>query len=177
MKTRASIDRIQLDLFSKVGFGGYIIHRTFVITSGTYEVKPMHRMSMLPFTIVEKRPWLAIRLIRLLIQWQHSATVSHWIDDLDGGIWFSIWYFWPVFRQIASKYLKRWWNVQAMMKGWGGFCGRLDQYGMQYSRLFANMCNAGISVDAITDAAQKVCIPDDDGSWETVITDGATIDV
>ena len=33
--------------------------------------------------------------------------------------------------------------VQAMVGAWEAGCGKLDQYGMQYTRLFANLCNAG----------------------------------
>lgn len=49
--------------------------------------------------------------------------------------------------------------MQAMMGAWQGQCGRLDQYGMQYSRLFANLCNAGISTDALSASASAVCRP------------------
>jgi hypothetical protein len=34
-------------------------------------------------------------------------------------------------------------RAQAMVGAWEGGCGKLDQYGMQYTRLFANLCNAG----------------------------------
>ena len=50
-------------------------------------------------------------------------------------------------------------DVQGMMNAWQGKCGKLDQYGMQYSRLFANLCNAGVSVDALQTAAHAVCRP------------------
>ena len=30
-----------------------------------------------------------------------------------------------------------------MVGAWEGGCGKLDQYGMQYTCLFANLCNAG----------------------------------
>lgn len=44
-----------------------------------------------------------------------------------------------------------------MMGAWEGACGKLDQYGMQYSRLFANLCNAGIPVDTLAKTALGVC--------------------
>lgn len=47
--------------------------------------------------------------------------------------------------------------MQAMMGAWQGECGKLDQYGMQYSRLFANLCNAGISVETLTNSARATC--------------------
>ena len=47
--------------------------------------------------------------------------------------------------------------LQSMMDGWTASCGKLDQYGMQYSRLFANMCNAGVSVESVKSAAANAC--------------------
>lgn len=43
------------------------------------------------------------------------------------------------------------------MKGWKDTCGPLDQYGMKYSRLFANLCNAGISVEQMSESASNAC--------------------
>ena len=43
------------------------------------------------------------------------------------------------------------------MGAWQNTCGKLDQYGMQYSRLFANLCNAGISVETLGQTASGVC--------------------
>lgn len=37
----------------------------------------------------------------------------------------------------------------------------MDQYGMQYSRAFANLCNAGVSVAMMQNALQPVCSPID----------------
>lgn len=51
-----------------------------------------------------------------------------------------------------------------MMKGWESKCGRLDQYGMQYSRLFANLCNAGVSLDWLQTTAGGVCHTTEDSS-------------
>lgn len=44
-----------------------------------------------------------------------------------------------------------------MMGKWQAKCGRLDQYGMQYSRLFANLCNAGVSEEALERTAEATC--------------------
>lgn len=43
------------------------------------------------------------------------------------------------------------------MTKWQNKCGRLDQYGMQYSRLFANLCNAGVSEEALESIAGSTC--------------------
>ena len=43
------------------------------------------------------------------------------------------------------------------MGAWQDVCAPLDQYGMQYSRLFANLCNAGIPVATMMESASSVC--------------------
>ncbi len=48
--------------------------------------------------------------------------------------------------------------VQGMMEAWGAACGTLDQYGMQYSRTFANLCNAGLAPQQLATAAQAACL-------------------
>jgi hypothetical protein len=34
-------------------------------------------------------------------------------------------------------------------QAWEGRCGQLDQYGMKQTRLFANLCNAGLQPQAL----------------------------
>ena len=48
-------------------------------------------------------------------------------------------------------------SVQAMISAWEAGCGELDQYGMQYSRTFANLCNAGVPVQMLAEAAVQTC--------------------
>ncbi|MEW5298633.1 MAG: hypothetical protein WDW36_001729 [Sanguina aurantia] len=38
-----------------------------------------------------------------------------------------------------------WGCLRAMVGAWEGSCGKLDQYGMKHSRLFANLCNHGVA--------------------------------
>jgi legumain len=72
----------------------------------------------------------------------------------------------PIVEQFVSSPLPRaaglalvddWDCLRAMMGAWQDVCGPLDQYGMQYSRLFANLCNAGIPVATMTQSAASVC--------------------
>ena len=42
------------------------------------------------------------------------------------------------------------------MNAWADQCG-MDQYAMQYSRTFANLCNAGMPVPLLAEAAQAAC--------------------
>jgi legumain len=50
--------------------------------------------------------------------------------------------------------------VQAMVGAWERECGRLDQYGMQHSRAFANLCNAGVSAAQLSASAAAACAPE-----------------
>ena len=43
------------------------------------------------------------------------------------------------------------------MAAWEGSCGTLDQYGMQHSRTFANLCNAGVPVDTFANTVALQC--------------------
>jgi hypothetical protein len=36
-----------------------------------------------------------------------------------------------------------------MVGAWESQCGKLDQYGMQHTRAFANLCNAGVAPAAL----------------------------
>ena len=40
-----------------------------------------------------------------------------------------------------------------MVAAWEASCGMLDQYGMQHTRTFANLCNLGVSVKQLGEAA------------------------
>jgi len=50
-------------------------------------------------------------------------------------------------------------DVQAMVAAWEDSCGPLDQYGMQHSRTFANLCNAGVPVETFARTAAGECSP------------------
>ena len=45
------------------------------------------------------------------------------------------------------------------MAAWEASCGTLDQYGMQHSRTFANLCNAGVPVDTFAHTVALQCTP------------------
>ena len=40
-----------------------------------------------------------------------------------------------------------------MVAAWEASCGTLDQYGMQYTRTFANLCNIGVSSEQLGEVA------------------------
>jgi legumain len=47
--------------------------------------------------------------------------------------------------------------LREMVAAWEGACGKLDQYGMQYTRTFANLCNAGVAPGMLHASAVKTC--------------------
>ncbi|KAK9907315.1 hypothetical protein WJX75_001305 [Coccomyxa subellipsoidea] len=69
----------------------------------------------------------------------------------------------PIVEQFVSAPLPRapglplvddWDCLRAMVGAWEAQCGQLDQYGMQHTRTFSNLCNVGIPVDTLVDALQ-----------------------
>ncbi|KAJ0716366.1 putative legumain protein [Helianthus annuus] len=48
-------------------------------------------------------------------------------------------------------------------------CGSLTQYGMKHTRTFANMCNNGVSKDAMDEAAKATCSSYNMGQWDPAV--------
>ncbi|MFS7927562.1 putative legumain protein [Helianthus anomalus] len=48
-------------------------------------------------------------------------------------------------------------------------CGSLTQYGMKHTRTFANMCNNGVSKDAMDEASKATCSSNNKGQWDPTI--------
>lgn len=44
-------------------------------------------------------------------------------------------------------------GLQGMVSAWEASCGMLDQYGMQYTHAFANLCNIGVSNKQLAEVA------------------------
>lgn len=44
-----------------------------------------------------------------------------------------------------------------LLQAWGQQCGDLDQYGMKYTRLFANLCNAQVEPHHLTGVLNSIC--------------------
>eukprot|EP00884_Botryococcus_braunii_P000248 jgi/Botrbrau1/10223/Bobra.0362s0013.1 len=74
----------------------------------------------------------------------------------------------PIVEQFVSAPLPRaaglplvddWDCLRGMVGVWEGECGSLTQYGMQYTRLFANLCNAGLEPASLRAAANVACSP------------------
>lgn len=46
---------------------------------------------------------------------------------------------------------------QGMVGAWDAECGKLDQYGMQHTRAFSNLCNAGVAPAVLRAQAAQTC--------------------
>ncbi|KAK9790770.1 hypothetical protein WJX73_004252 [Symbiochloris irregularis] len=65
-------------------------------------------------------------------------------------------------RAAGTPLVDDWDCLRGMMNAWiatPGCTHLMDQYGMQYSRAFANLCNAGVSIAMMQNALQPVCSP------------------
>jgi legumain len=60
-------------------------------------------------------------------------------------------------RTIGRPVVDDWDCLKAMVSTWESACGQLDQYGMQHTRTFANLCNAGVNPDQLLDTAISTC--------------------
>lgn len=62
-------------------------------------------------------------------------------------------------REEGAPLVQDWDCLRAMFAAWEGACGALDQYGMQYSRTFANLCNSGLRPGALQATLHTTCPP------------------
>lgn len=60
-------------------------------------------------------------------------------------------------RPAAAALVDDWGCLRGAFRAWEGACGRLDQYGMQYSRVWANLCNAGVTPGQLEAQAAITC--------------------
>ncbi|KAJ4759520.1 Vacuolar-processing enzyme [Rhynchospora pubera] len=60
-------------------------------------------------------------------------------------------------RKANQPLVDDWACLKRMVQVFESHCGSLTQYGMKHIRAFANICNHGISRDAMEDAATTVC--------------------
>ncbi|KAK1419065.1 hypothetical protein QVD17_28222 [Tagetes erecta] len=72
-------------------------------------------------------------------------------------------------RGEGSAIVDDWDCLKSMVRTFETHCGSLTQYGMKYTRSFANACNDGVSVDAMDEAAKATCSSYDLGQWDPAI--------
>lgn len=61
-------------------------------------------------------------------------------------------------RPAPGKPLVDSWDcLRGMVAAWSDACGPMDQYSMRHTRMFANLCNAGVREEALAEVAARVC--------------------
>lgn len=96
-----------------------------------------------------------------LLQEQYG-NVQNLLEKASGGLGVSSGAGEPLIELVVTKSLpmpkgqplvKDWDCLRGMVAAWEASCGTLDQYGMQYTRTFANLCNIGISSNQLGEVA------------------------
>ncbi|KAM0935084.1 putative legumain protein [Dioscorea sansibarensis] len=68
-------------------------------------------------------------------------------------------------RPSGQALVDDWDCLKSMVRVFESHCGSLTQYGMKHMRAFANICNKGISKDAMEEACITACRSYGSGSW------------
>ncbi|KAF5774916.1 putative legumain protein [Helianthus annuus] len=69
-------------------------------------------------------------------------------------------------RGVGKPLVDDWECLKSMVRTFETHCGSLTQYGMKHTRTFANMCNNGVSKDAMDEAAKATCSSYNMGQWD-----------
>jgi legumain len=67
-------------------------------------------------------------------------------------------------RPAGRVLVDDWACLKSMVRTFEASCGPLTQYGMKHMRAFANICNAGVDISAMTTATSQACRIDNMGS-------------
>ncbi|KAK7395751.1 hypothetical protein VNO78_16318 [Psophocarpus tetragonolobus] len=71
-------------------------------------------------------------------------------------------------RPPGKPLVDDWDCFRTLIKTYENHCGRLSSYGKKYTRVFANMCNAGIYVEQLKATTSQVSIPLTSSSTQTL---------
>ncbi|XP_010526069.1 PREDICTED: vacuolar-processing enzyme gamma-isozyme-like [Tarenaya hassleriana] len=71
-------------------------------------------------------------------------------------------------RPAGQPVVDDWSCLKAMVRAYEKHCGSLSQYGMKQMRSIANICNAGVHVDQMDDAASQACPMVPSGPWSSL---------
>ncbi|CAH1453741.1 unnamed protein product [Lactuca virosa] len=68
-------------------------------------------------------------------------------------------------RRPGSVLVDDWDCLKSMIRTFETYCGSLTQYGVKHTRTFANMCNNGVTKDAMDEASKGRCGSYSLGKW------------
>ncbi|KAG6492667.1 hypothetical protein ZIOFF_047632 [Zingiber officinale] len=72
-------------------------------------------------------------------------------------------------RPSGQALVDDWVCLKTVVQAFELHCGSLTQYGMKYMRAFANICNEGVSKDAMEEACGNVCGSYNSAKWSPFI--------
>jgi legumain len=73
-----------------------------------------------------------------------------------------------VVRPAGQPRGDNWDCLKTMVRTYETHCGSISQYGMKHMRSFANICNAGVNKEQMTDASAQACTRIPHGSWSSI---------
>ena len=71
-------------------------------------------------------------------------------------------------RPLGEPLVDNWDCLKTMVRTYEAHCGSLSQYGMKYMRALANICNEGVSVDAMATVSAEACAYIPSGVWSSL---------
>ncbi|KAJ0964590.1 hypothetical protein J5N97_025728 [Dioscorea zingiberensis] len=71
-------------------------------------------------------------------------------------------------RPAGQPLVDDWDCLKSMVRSFETHCGSLSQYGMKHMRSIANICNAGISVEMMSQASAQACVTIPSNPWSSI---------
>ncbi|KAL7595845.1 hypothetical protein Lser_V15G30522 [Lactuca serriola] len=138
--------------FQSIGFMGVVEQRV----ADVYSMWKMYESSIL-------EPQQKIELLKEIKEiTTHRAHLDSTIESIKGEL-------------LDQEYLKErapgsvlvddWDCLKSMIRTFETYCGSLTQYGVKHTRTFANMCNNGVTMDAMDEALKGRCGSYSLGKW------------
>ncbi|KAK1372565.1 Vacuolar-processing enzyme [Heracleum sosnowskyi] len=71
-------------------------------------------------------------------------------------------------RLVGEPLVDDWLCLKTLVRTFETHCGSLSQYGMKHMRSIANICNAGISKEQMSEASAQACVTFPSNPWSSV---------
>ncbi|KAK3008927.1 hypothetical protein RJ639_014859 [Escallonia herrerae] len=71
-------------------------------------------------------------------------------------------------RPAGQPLVDDWHCLKTLVRTFETHCGSLSQYGMKHMRSIANICNAGISEQQMSEASAQACVTFPSNSWSSI---------
>ncbi|XP_050363521.1 vacuolar-processing enzyme-like [Argentina anserina] len=71
-------------------------------------------------------------------------------------------------RPAGQPLVDDWDCLKTMVRNFETYCGSLSQYGMKHMRSLANICNAGMTKEQMTEASAQACVNVPSGRWSSL---------